>query len=103
MILAFNIPTSSDTLFLDLHALVLTYERDSSFASIFSDSLTWEIFSLFGAENFKFDGFWIGPRLLDKSAPPIYITGALKRLKDLGAIKFENGLWRANDIVIKDG
>ncbi|MFN7904031.1 MAG: TIGR02147 family protein [Pseudobdellovibrionaceae bacterium] len=79
----------------------IAYNTDHRLNSIFSNSLTWEIFSMIGVDGFSPDPRWIIQRLKRRKPSIQEIEESLSRLKSLGAIEFIDGRIKAKDIVSK--
>ena len=89
-----------DSVLLSYRKLSLTYSQ-KTYATVFNDVLMWEIFSLIGIEGFRPDPKWIALKLRKGGLPVQRIERALADLLRLGAVKIEDGQYKANDIVLE--
>lgn len=81
----------------------LTYEPRAKLASIFQNSLVWELFSLAGVEGFSADPAWILPRLRRRIKSTKQVEAALRQLQEMGALELSAGKVKAKNVVIQDG
>lgn len=79
----------------------LNYQADLKIKSIFSSSLSWEIYSLFAVDDFQMDPEWIAARLRRKDVTPQKVEFVLKKLELLGVIEKVHGVWKTKDAVLK--
>lgn len=86
---------------LELKKGALSYSADRRLASVFSNSLMWEIFSLIGVDGFSEDAGWIAGRLKRRRVSLELIRLSLLRLLEIGAVARKGGKLVAKDIVSK--
>ncbi len=86
--------------FKELHSL--KYNGDERLKGIFQDSLTWEIYTLIGVNQFKNDPEWIAMTLNRKNIKLSDIKSSLDYLITAGIIEMKDGKIRTKDIVFKD-
>jgi uncharacterized protein (TIGR02147 family) len=81
----------------------IQYDHNRGLATVFENSLLWEIFSLIGIEDFEANPRWISSHLRRRDKSVFAIQGALRALEKMGVVINENGKFRAADIVLKHG
>ena len=86
-----------EAILLDQRKHTLAYNSNLRLNSVFTNSLTWEIFSIIGVENFSEDPKWIASRLTRRKVPIAYIEQSLMRLQEIGAIERKGGKMFAKD------
>lgn len=79
----------------------ISYSPKGNFAHLFSDILTWEIYSLVGVKEFSPKPEWILGKLKNKNATREAVAKRVKGLVGDGVIYERDGTYCSKDIVIK--